>query len=641
MAGAVESVGSVQGAGSDVQAVSGTANDTGRSFDQSLAAASNPDPEGLLPLNSGQPSKPANDNPDPEGLLPLPTGTPASPAPTAGGAPAPTGGGHYSVQPGDTLSAIAEHHGLTLDQLVALNPQLQNRDLNLIDVGESITVSASPAANPDPEGLLPLGALPPLSAAPDTNPDPEGLLPLPNAPSAGAAQGAVAQPGSAISATVEPGDSLSAIAERHGLALDQLVALNPQLQGRDLNLIHPGETFTVGRVPDLNPDPEGLLPLPKAPVAANPDPEGLLPLPKAPAAASPDPEGLLPLGALPDPTRVDIGPIGPEGLTQAQKDQLKDQAIQLIGAMRGYGTLGAGALDGSSGWRELPVTFQGLGTAIYDQTVLDDALKSLESGDWGKFVAHDLPALNKAWTTTMNSLQTNGLKNAGAYADTFASANKLQALGNIGYILAVHDGGWGQVSHDSATATVDALKKLSTGAQYDTIVNKVLEKEALQGTKLGAMRMTPETSAKLQNWMLGLTATLDVMDKIAKMNAISEGDPATQVAKTGYANALTANDYGIGQYLEDIKEGAPEFAKFIVDNPEVGAQIATELGINAATSYALNQVIVGLAQRAGGTVTAGSVLNSIISRLSTPFMFFYVDPEMMSRLTGPSESDLA
>lgn len=663
MAGAAESVGAVETIGASSQPAQQGSGDTSRNFDQSLAAAStaNPDPEGLLAPNAGSAPPPANDNPDPEGLLPLNTGAtpppvanpdpegilplntgtaPAAAAPAPAVAQPPSGGQTHVVQSGDTLGDIAARNGLTLDQLVALNPQLQGRDLNMIGVGETFNVSASPPPGIDiidPEGILPLPTVAP-SPVP-ANSDPEGILPLHVAPTASGIS--VAQPGSPITAEVKAGDSLTAIAERNGLSLDELVAQNPQLTGTDLDLIHPGETLTVGRVPATNPDPEGLVPHPSAGPLENPDPEGLVPHPSAWPIENPDPEGLLPPVRIPDPKRIDIEVTGQTELTQKQKDQLREQAIQLVGSMRGYGTLGAGAMDPSSKARDVPVALQGLGSWIYSETALENALKNIQAGDWGEVLAKDLPAINKAWTMLMNSLQTNGWDSAGTKADSFAHANELQALGNIAYILAVNDGSWGEVSHDSLTAAVDAAKKLSPSASYDSIVNKVLGSDKLAGTNLASKSLTPEMSTKIQNWMLGLTATLDVADKIAKMHAIQEGQTPEQISKTSYANALTANEYSVSQYISDIKDGAPDFARFISDNPDVGAQIALELGIDTATSYMLNKLIVGAAAKAGGSVTVGAIFQSIIDRFSSTVPFYIYDPDMVNDLTGLDETQVA
>jgi LysM repeat protein len=51
----------------------------------------------------------------------------------------PSGLGIYIVQPGDTLSAIADRHDMTLNALLALNPSIQNP--NVIFPGQRITVA--------------------------------------------------------------------------------------------------------------------------------------------------------------------------------------------------------------------------------------------------------------------------------------------------------------------------------------------------------------------------------------------------------------------------------------------------------------------------------------------------------------------
>ena len=63
----------------------------------------------------------------------------------SGSAPAPAaqGGGVYVVQPGDTLSAIAQRNGTNWQTLAALN-QLANP--NLITVGQKITLPGGAAA---------------------------------------------------------------------------------------------------------------------------------------------------------------------------------------------------------------------------------------------------------------------------------------------------------------------------------------------------------------------------------------------------------------------------------------------------------------------------------------------------------------
>ena len=47
-------------------------------------------------------------------------------------------GQFYTIKPGDTLGAIAARYGTTVDRLMALNPQIKNK--NLIYAGHSIRI---------------------------------------------------------------------------------------------------------------------------------------------------------------------------------------------------------------------------------------------------------------------------------------------------------------------------------------------------------------------------------------------------------------------------------------------------------------------------------------------------------------------
>ncbi|MFC4763274.1 LysM peptidoglycan-binding domain-containing protein [Dyella koreensis] len=126
-----------------------------------------------------------------------PAGAPA-PAPAPAPSPAPGGGAHggnYTVQPGDTLSGIAQRQGVSLQALEAANPQIGN--FNHIYPGQVIH-------------------LPGGGSAP--------------APSGG-------------SYTVRSGDSLSGIAASHGVSLSALEAANPQISNP--NRIYPGQVIHI------------------------------------------------------------------------------------------------------------------------------------------------------------------------------------------------------------------------------------------------------------------------------------------------------------------------------------------------------------------------------------------------------------
>ncbi len=118
------------------------------------------------------------------------------PTPCPGPPTAPPCPFSYTVQPGDTLFFIAQRFGVTLQALIAANPQIP--DPNLIFPGQVITI---PCPTPPPPPPCP------------------------------------------FSYTVQPGDTLFFIAQRFGVSLQKLIAANPQIP--DPNLIFPGQVITI------------------------------------------------------------------------------------------------------------------------------------------------------------------------------------------------------------------------------------------------------------------------------------------------------------------------------------------------------------------------------------------------------------
>lgn len=127
----------------------------------------------------------------------------------------------YVVQQGDSLWKIAQRFNLSLDALIAANPQIANP--SMIQVGQQINVPGTGS---------PMAATPMPSA--------------PMHPTSGTYTGASWQ------YMVKAGDSMWRIAKRTGVSLADLVAANPQIA--DPNKIMPGQ---VVNIPGVSAMPSG------------------------------------------------------------------------------------------------------------------------------------------------------------------------------------------------------------------------------------------------------------------------------------------------------------------------------------------------------------------------------------------------
>ena len=170
----------------------------------------------------------------------------------------------HVVQPGDTALALAELYGMTLAELLILNPGL-NPDL--LGIGQTLVVpnTAPHAAAPEPPAGDPLQAprtiyvVQPGDTAlalaelygvtlaelrilnPGLNPDLLSIgqaLVLPDTAPHAAVVGA--DMGTLTIYTIQAGDTLSEIADRGGFSIDSLLAINP---GVNPDLITPGATL--------------------------------------------------------------------------------------------------------------------------------------------------------------------------------------------------------------------------------------------------------------------------------------------------------------------------------------------------------------------------------------------------------------
>ncbi|MDP1546149.1 MAG: LysM peptidoglycan-binding domain-containing protein [Anaerolineales bacterium] len=102
--------------------------------------------------------------------------------------PPPISGAAYTVQKGDTLRKIAERIGVTVNDILKVNPKITNA--NVIYVGQVINLPAAASYH-----------------------------------------------------TVQSGDTMRKIATRYGTTLDSLISLNPQI--KDINKIYIGQVVRI------------------------------------------------------------------------------------------------------------------------------------------------------------------------------------------------------------------------------------------------------------------------------------------------------------------------------------------------------------------------------------------------------------
>ena len=162
------------------------------------------------------------------------------------------GSGNYTVKAGETLSEIADRYGTSVDRLVQLNGL---RDANDLWAGSRIQV---PGASARPQ---------------------------------------VAVNKNAKTHQVQPGESLSSIADRYGVSMQRLIAINGI---SNPNQVMAGSTLTLRAASKPKPKPK-----PAAPVAAKPKPK-----PAAVVAAKPVKKAE-PVAAKPEPTKTEVAKAEP------------------------------------------------------------------------------------------------------------------------------------------------------------------------------------------------------------------------------------------------------------------------------------------------------------------------------------------
>jgi LysM repeat protein len=178
--------------------------------------------------------------------------------PGGGGRQAKVTGSKVTVKPGETLSEIADRHGMSLSKLLQLNG-ISNPDH--VEVGQSLVVS---------------GAVKTASAAKGSSP-------------------AFSYAPGARDHVVRPGESLSAIAKGYGVPVSRLVALN---RIENPNKVEAGDRLRLQGTPPTNTTTSA----PKAsPRTSAPRPTPVTPTPVTPTAKAPTKPATLAKATAPAP----------------------------------------------------------------------------------------------------------------------------------------------------------------------------------------------------------------------------------------------------------------------------------------------------------------------------------------------------
>ncbi len=136
--------------------------------------------------------------------------------------------GTYTVKSGDSLSQIAADNGLTLDELLAANPDIE--DPNLINVDQVIKIPGS--SDSAQTSQAPQATETNVEPLINSNPEPAEVI-----------VGAEPASHNAQTYTVNSGDTLGQIAADNGVTLDELLAANPNIE--DPNIISIGQTINI------------------------------------------------------------------------------------------------------------------------------------------------------------------------------------------------------------------------------------------------------------------------------------------------------------------------------------------------------------------------------------------------------------
>jgi LysM repeat protein len=165
--------------------------------------------------------------------IPTATAMAVLPEPTilSGGVPVTEGGGGdtYVVKPGDTLNAIAEELGVSVDDLISLN---NLADPSRLEVDQVLKVPPRAGTQPTP-----------VPGEPTSQPTGEPTSEATPAATAGAGE-----------YEVQAGDNASDIADRFGVTLQELADAN-NMTIDDLRTLFVGQVLTIPQFPGRTPEP--------------------------------------------------------------------------------------------------------------------------------------------------------------------------------------------------------------------------------------------------------------------------------------------------------------------------------------------------------------------------------------------------
>ena len=155
----------------------------------------------------------------------------------------------YTIRSGDTLSGIADRFGITLDELLAANPDVDPTGLHdgdVISLPETVT-SVPTSGPPETPGAATSTPEPEEPVVEDTPVEEEVLptdTPEPAPPVSTVLPAEITPTAQSLGRTytVEPGDSMASIAARFGYTVESLIAANP---GVDPDNLQPGQTIIL------------------------------------------------------------------------------------------------------------------------------------------------------------------------------------------------------------------------------------------------------------------------------------------------------------------------------------------------------------------------------------------------------------